>query len=319
MKRNLVWVILFSIFISDATFSQQVPLLLQNRDNNALLNPASLHNNYLIYNRSEDLNITIKNYGLDSGLAPKTGYISYHRLIKGSTGVKLLAGLNFLLDDEGFTQTLSPSLRLAGIFTTNPDREKIVIGISGGMSQFRIITDDVRLVDAGDTKGMTGLTQWYPDFTLGVFYSRWLQNDDNIYIGFSVPQLFSLDKRVSNEFGEYQLVKQAHYIANIGFHKFIGGDSFLESSVRSLLLPDVPMYLDAKLQWNWNKIFWLGAGVANNGFLQYEAGFFIEKKRDKASNIAIGIAGQSPAFSSKTTPFGNSLELKISWSKHAND
>ncbi|MFT4536984.1 MAG: type IX secretion system PorP/SprF family membrane protein [Saprospiraceae bacterium] len=311
---------LFGILIGEAAFSQQIPLLIQSRDNHALLNPASLSNDYLIYNRSVGLDVTIQNYGAGSDLAPKTGALTFHTLIGGNdSGVKLLLGGNLLFDDEGFTQTLSSQLRLAGIFSTNPDREKIVIGLSGGVSQFRINTEEVRLVDAGDVKGMTGLTQWYPDFSLGVFYSRWLQNDDNIYFGFSVPQLFSLDKRVSNEAGDYQLEKQAHYMAHAGFHKFIGGNSLLEPSLRLLFLKDAPTYFDAKIRWKWRKAFWLGVGAANNGFLQYEAGFYIEKKKANAANLAIGIAVQSQVLGSETTPLGNSIELKISWSKPAND
>lgn len=307
--------LLFFLWMNNAAIAQQLPSFLQNRDQQALLNPAALSNDYLIYNRSFGVKLASRNYGLGDELAPKTGALSMHTIIRQDQGVQLLLGANLLFDDEGFTQTLSPQLRVAGVFSTNPDREKIVVGLAGGLSQFAIKTEDVRLVEEGDSKGLTGLTQWYPNVNLGFFYSRWLQNDDNFYVGVSIPQLFALNKTLVNEQGTYQLERQAHYLARMGMHKFVGEDSFLEPSIRLLFLANAPVLFDANLRFKWGKFIWLGAGGSNNGYLTYELGVYGGKRGNRGSHLAIGLAMNSPAFSKVAKPFGNSFEINLTWSK----
>lgn len=314
MDLRLLLLLLF-LGIGHTIFAQQIPLFLQNRDQQALLNPAALSNDYLIYHRRLGIKLTSRNYGIGDDLAPQTGALSMHTILRQDRGVQLLLGANLLFDDEGFTQTLSPQLRAAGIFSTNPDREKIVVGLAGGLSQFAIKTEEVRLVEDGDTKGLTGLTQWYPNVSLGFFYSRWLQNDDNFYVGLSIPQLFALDKTLVNETGIYQLERQAHYAARMGMHKFIGADSFLEPSMRLLFLANAPVFFDANLRFKWGKFIWLGVGAGNNGFLNYELGVYGGKRGNRAAHLAIGLAVSTPAFSPVVQPFGSSFEINLTWSK----
>ncbi len=294
-------------------FAQQLSLFVQNQDNHSFLNPAALNNDQLIFRRTSGVEIGVRNYLVGADLAPKTGAISAHRIIDPDIGVKLLLGLNMLFDDKGFTQTIAPQLRVAGIFSTNPDRERIVVGLSGGWSQFRIKTDGVVLVDAGDVKGMTGLTQWYPEASLGAFYSRWLENDDNIYIGVSLPQLLSINRTIRTEAGEYLLERQAHYMGNLGYHKFLNDRSFVELSARLMVVPDFPLYYDAKIRWDWKRILWMGAGLGNNGFLLSKAGFYVGKTGQK--NLALGFGMNTPVFGDAPLPFGNSFEVKLNWSK----
>ena len=314
---NIIIVIIgFYIFLISSISAQQLPVSLQGRDNISILNPAAIGNEYFFHERKSGFQLTSLNYPALSELSPKTGLLHGYTIIGNKDlATKILVGVNLMFDDEGFTQTLSPQIRVAGIIPIDSERQRIVVGLAGGVSQFRIKNDDVNLVDAGDALGESALTQWYPEVSLGIFYSNRLLNGNYFYAGFSVPQIFSLNKTITSNFGSYQVEKRNHYAASAGYQKAIQENSYVEFSFRTMYLPDFPIFVDGNVKYQWNDFLSLEGGININGFAHMGFGFSPNIWKTKNRQLTFSASFELPVLADDLNPFGRRIEITTKWTQ----
>jgi hypothetical protein len=119
------------------------------------------------------------------------------------------------------------------------------------------------------------LTNFRPDVSLGIYFYKQFRKSflkgDNIYGGFSIPQILAL-KALKNE----NLIKtKQHFFAVLGYYKYLNQDSFIEPSVWIKSVPNAPINLDFNIRFQYSNVFWIGSGFSTNDSVLFEAGVLI--------------------------------------------
>lgn len=118
--------------------------------------------------------------------------------------------------------------------------------------------------------------QFFLDVGVG-FYYYWMVgcNDNMIYGGLFVFQVFGFDLIFQNEEGEYSMKWVQYYYGMFGFYVFLNDNSFFEFLVWIKYIEGVLINVDFNLCYFILVNFWVGVGVLIVGNVYFEIGVML--------------------------------------------
>lgn len=264
--------------------AQQAPFFSLYRENQGLLNPASVNPDFLLYHNNYRLSVGGAHRSQWVGQAGKitTQVLRGEFIGVGENSFAPLAGLYLVNDVVGPTSMMGVSGRLASIFgLEHPNFGGFSIGLNAGAMRFRIKASEIDLLDPDDLLGQTDQSQWYPDVGLGFFYYNGLEKNGVetalVYGGFSVAQLFQPELTFASAHGTFPLTRIPHFYATAGLYKFLDAFSFLEVSTWFRYVRHVPPILDINVRYQRNQQYWVGTGLSSAGDLHAEFGVYLHQ------------------------------------------
>jgi len=297
--------------------SQQLSLFSQYRENQTIINPAAVGNNFLAYdqNLSFGLSHRVQWQGIEG--APKTSTLRGEYLYPTGGAVSLLSGGYIVNDQTGPTGFTGLYGRIGGLLSDDPYYRGISVGLSFGAVQYRVNSSEIRLRQDGDILDNQDVNQINPDVGVGVFAYTLMDggffNNDYLYGGISIPQVLGLDLTFKNEKGEFATRRVQHYYAMIGLYKFFKDDGFLEPSVWVKYAANVPVNVDFNLRYQLAQNFWLGLGGSTAKTMHIEGGILLGENLGFDNTVKIGY-GYDYSFSAFGPFTGGAHEINVSYS-----
>ncbi len=237
-----IWILIGQCLPGQA---QQLPLFNQDR---AHLNPAYISSGYFKYNAPTNISLRYRYQWSKLKGAPKTflgSFSHFDEATRFSFGGNLISdktgptGFTGVYGSAGYGIQLSKDLLLS-------------FGLRGGATQYRVRGNELEFLTPGDLAN-NNVTVIYPDFSFGTM----LYWQEHYYIGFSVPQIFSLNLAFKDNTDEYKIERVRHYYGIVGARFDVGDDSWLEGSVEGKYVENVPFYVNSKIEFEFRQIFWI--------------------------------------------------------------
>lgn len=307
-KKN--YILSFFLLFSVTLWSQQLPLFTQNREYHAIINPASVNNDYFQDEKFLSFGMSYRAQWERIEGHPVTQVIRAEYIHDGGK-VNLLTGGYILNDQAGSIGSTGAYGRIAGIVTDDPYYGGLSLGFNVGAVQYRINADEFRPRDNGDFTLFEQVNKTYPDVGFGAFFYKrlskgWL-DDDVIYGGLSVPQIFNINSQFSDTNGNgFGIERLQHFYGLLGLYKYTNEDRFIEPSVWIKYTSNAPLAFDFNLRYllvaNYGFGMWIGTGISTNGKYHIETGV----RMGEDNRLKIGYA-----YDYAFTTFG-----PVTWSTH---
>ncbi len=298
--------------------AQQLPLFTQYRDYQGFINPASVHKDYYNFGNNLSFGASYRQQWANINPAPKTQMLQGEYLLNTKQAVNLITGAYLIHDDTDPTGFTGFYGRIAGLISPDPKLGGFSVGLNIGMVQYRINTQSLKLQDESDISKQNDLTKIYPDVGMGIFYYRNIQKglleNDLIYGGISIPQLFGLDLNFSSAQEALKTKRVRHYYALLGWQKNFSKTTFLESSIWFKYVQNAPVNTDFNVRLSMNNNFWLGLGGSTAKNVHVEAGVILGKNIGFNHLIKIGYSFDRYFNNNFGPEFGNTHEVSISYS-----
>ncbi len=317
MSRLRTYLMCLILGYSIQVTSQQLSLFSQYRENQTIINPASVGSSYLAYeqNLSFGASYRLQWKGIES--APSTATLRGEYLYKNGGPVSLLTGGYLMNDQTGPTGFTGLYGRIGGLLSDDPYYGGIAAALSFGMVQYRVNVSEIRLRQPNDILSTDDQQKIFPDVGLGVFAYKKLEggffNDDYVYGGVSVPQAMGLDLRFKDDGGDFSSKRIQHFYAMLGYYKFLGRNGFIEPSAWVKFTPNAPVNVDFNIRYQMAQGFWVGAGGATSGSFHSELGFVIGENLSLDNSLRIGY-GFDYYFKSYGPYVGGAHEINITYS-----
>jgi type IX secretion system PorP/SprF family membrane protein len=241
--------------------AQQRPLYSQYMLNQYIINPA--------YTGLNDYYVASTNYryqwvGIED--APRTYALTVHGPGKSE---KYGLGGSLYNDVTGPTSKSGMYLSYAYHFQVSTN-QKVSMGLSGGIMQYKVDGTKVTVFDQGDqVLSNSRLTTLIPDFGWGVYWHQ----EDKFYLGLSTPQF--IQSRISfTENGiKSPSILTVHYFLN-GAYTFNLGDNFdIEPSFLVKYSYPTEVQIDAGARIIFKEFIWLGAVFRTDDAISAIIGF----------------------------------------------
>ncbi|HFA51850.1 MAG TPA: type IX secretion system membrane protein PorP/SprF [Bacteroidetes bacterium] len=305
------------LLASTQTFSQQLSLFTQYRENQTIINPAAVGNDFFSFNQNLSFGLSHRTQWQGIAGAPKTSVLRGEYLYPTGGAVSLLTGGYLINDQTGPTGFTGLYGRVGGLLSDDPYYGGISVGLSFGAVQYRVDGSEIRLRQSGDVLSGQDVNQINPDVGVGVFAYTLLDggffNDDYLYGGLSIPQAIGLDLTFKDKNGEFSTKRVQHYYAMLGLYKFFRGGGFLEPSVWVKYAGNAPLNIDFNLRYQMAQNFWLGLGGATSKTIHLETGILVGDNLGFDNTFKIGY-GFDYSFNSFGPYTGGSHEINISYS-----
>ena len=305
------------LLASTQTFSQQLSLFTQYRENQTIINPAAVGNDFFSFNQNLSFGLSHRTQWQGIAGAPKTSVLRGEYLYPTGGAVSLLTGGYLINDQTGPTGFTGLYGRVGGLLSDDPYYGGISVGLSFGAVQYRVDGSEIRLRQSGDVLSGQDVNQINPDVGVGVFAYTLLDggffNDDYLYGGLSIPQAIGLDLTFKDKNGEFSTKRVQHYYAMLGLYKFFRGGGFLEPSVWVKYAANAPLNIDFNLRYQMAQNFWLGLGGATSKTIHLETGILVGDNLGFDNTFKIGY-GFDYSFNSFGPYTGGSHEINISYS-----
>lgn len=238
MKKIIILAIMFSALITEA---QQETQFTQNQFNSQLeINPA-----YAGANDQASTSLRFRTQWIGFEGSPSTlSFNGEGKLLKKN----LAAGLSFIRDEIGITQSTSADVSLASHIRLS-ERSYISVGIKAGVNFLN--SNFSKLTDVDPTDPLYASTNAVlPYLGLGaLFYA------ERVYIGFSIPRLVSFES-VSPQSD----IGRPHYYLYGGYRITINDDIDLRPALLGKYVESAPFEADISLDAWYNNAF--GVGVS---------------------------------------------------------
>lgn len=298
--------------------AQQLPNFTIYRDQWNVINPAALSNNYIINEMNYTIGGSYRRNWLNVKDAPQTQILNFEMVWEDRNaviGAHVINDRTGKLGQTGFYGNYAYILDMGG----RTDRA-LVIGLGAGLVQYAAKLSEIDFPDLSNRPSIND-NLMYPDFSLGAFFYE----EDNYYLGVSVPQVFGLDTRFVSENGRYDVKRLPHIYAVAGkyINSFLGNStSFFELSGWARYVPNAPFSLDVNGRWQISELYWvgLGMGVAAGqeqltGSVKVETGFVLgEQVRLENGQFKLGFAYEQPYIAPLGRYFGGALEVHLLYS-----
>ena len=262
-KTSLLFV---SIFTVGMLHGQQIPQLTQFMINDYAINPAIAGmNDYY------QIKTSVRNQWVGIEDAPKTTLLSIYGKSNERVG---LGGLVFN-DQVGPTSRAGANLTYAYHINLS-QRIKLSLALSGGFTQFKIDKENWNISNPDDPLMNGGeIVNLVPDATFGFN----IYNEDNWYLGASVPQLLNSELILTDDNDNVTLD------ANLARHINVMGLYNVELNYYWDIQPSIlfksvldQSQLDIGLKTIYNDNLWIGMDYRNNGDISALLGFFIQDR-----------------------------------------
>ncbi len=321
--KKISLIIIGSVWLLMQGFSQQIPLFTQNSQYNALLNPAALNMDAIVF-QSEAINhlgVSFRTQWVGIEDSPLTGMIRYNRHFPNQN---MLAGIALIIDETAPTNNSGGILRYA--YQMPMATGTLSLGLAAGFFQNSYRGDEVNMRDANDFIAMETRRRWYADFSLGAFYYTELYNSDLLFAGVSIPQLAGIEVAADGQSADYYDYRKQHYQARIGYLKFLGNSlmaseqNFLETSLRANFAKNTPLKITSLIKYQMQGTFWIGGGYAgsfgspgfNSDDLRFEAGVILFGAGNTEQVFKIGYAFEFN-LSAYQMQLGNTHEVNLAY------
>ncbi len=286
--------------------AQQMPLLSEFLHSPALINPAMIG--------WEDLTAITAAYrhqwtGLENN--PITFALNFRHfdeaknmafgggLTHDQTGPTSFTGLNL---------QYAYHLKFGSERRRNEKRHRLSIGLSLAANQYRLDGSKLRYNDVDDPLIVNSqATSILPDAGLGLFYYN-----DLYYVGFSVPQLISMNVRFESDNALSNIRRVAHFYFNAGARIKLQSPeksirrSNLYERVEHLLLPSLwfryapnsPLNVHLHLRYMWRQQLGLGVAISTDGTLGIDIAVQIKKRFRVGYAFGVPLSELSPHLGS---------------------
>lgn len=311
LKLLTALLLLSSVHLLNA---QQLPIFTQYRENATIINPAAVSLDYLAFEKNVSFGASYRNQWIGIENAPKTATLRGDFMYAENGVFNFTAGGHVIYDQTGPTGFTGIYGRFGGVITDDPYYGGIGLAIGGGMVQYRVDTDAIRLRDREELLTLSNQSLWKPDVSVGVFAYKRLDNrrSDIIYGGISAPQLLGFDLSFKDAQGDFSQKRIYHGFANIGFIKFFRNEGFLEPSLYAKYAPNAPINVDLNLRYQIKDSFWIGAGGSSGGTVHLETGVLIGENLGFDNNLKIGY-GFDYSFTKFGPDAGTTHEIHVSY------
>ena len=305
----------FCFFFPKDVFGQQLPYQTQFRQFQAIINPASVNSDFFLYEYNVSVTSTYRMQWIDQPETPRTLHLSTEYISNFGGAFELVGGLSILQDRTGPFSTQGVYGRIGSLFTDDPYFGAFSIGFSFGVVDYRVTANRIAWRDPDDPSiPLFDFATSRPDIGVGLFYYKRLQggyfDEDNIYFGLSVPQLFNQNTVVPVQDNLVPLTRTPHFYATAGWYHFFNSDAFFEASFWGKYVEGAPFNLQVTGRFQPTRSFWAGAGFNLNGIVHIETGFNIPGILFEDSNLKIGYAFDYN-ISAFGLDFGSSHELSM--------
>lgn len=293
-------------YCSSLTIAQQRSTHDLHRENWQLINPASFSTEYLLQGKTQNITATGRYQWSALEEPPTTIGLQYQNVVESK---KIAFGGSLLNDQTGAIS--NTELRLNGAYQLQFESHKsqfLSIGLAAAMVQYRVNFDEIIFSEPTATVSMGNQTKIYPDFSFGAFYYL----DKTVYAGISVPQLFSLNTGMPDDF---VAEREPYIFGTLGGFILFGKTTiknYLEPSVLVKYAADLPVNLDFFLRYSHQNRFWLGSGYNTVGALNLQAGFWQPFSDSHDGQLKIGF-GYTYRMDSLSGALGHTFELILGY------
>lgn len=293
---------------SYTAFSQQLPLFTQYRDYSGMLNPASVPNDYLWYEKTMSFGASYRKQWIAAEDGPSTqslraDYIALRR------GVIPVFGAYLLNDKAGRMGMTGFYLRSAMLFSDDPLEYGFSVGLSAGLVRYALDLSNPHVQDPGALAIYDKRNSLNPDAGLGVFGYTTLRNNHLLYGGLSVPQVIGLNTRFQKADQTFSIKRVPHFYGTVGYKIPLRDEySFLEGSVWIRYVTPLAPSLDFNMRWQFESYMYVGTGFGTNGNAHLEAGFIFGEDR----LFRMGMSGDFP-FTQISSYYGSALEVNFGY------
>lgn len=315
IKQLLLILIAFSYF--NSIFSQQLPHYNQYRQFQSYLNPAAISNDYFLYGYNLSLNAGYRAQWISQPETPSLAQFSTEFIPDLGSSFDLVSGVTILQESLGPLNTSGIHGRLGSLFAEDPYWGAFSIGLSFGMVEYSLNAEGIVWKDQDDPLvPLNNFTRVAPDFGLGIYYYKRLGsgyfNQDNIYGGISIPQLFSANLTITSPNGETPFRRLPHIYAMGGWYHFFNESTYLETAIWLKYTSGVPLNVDFNGRLQLGPTFWFGGGIDLNGFAHLEGGVIVPELFNQRGSLKIGY-GFDYSISAFDLNFGATHELILTF------
>lgn len=307
--KKITSILLFFICSLTLVKSQQLPLFTQYREYHAIVNPANINSDYFVNEYTGSLGASMRLQWANIERSPRTQILRGEYITQNEGYFKIVTGGHLMNDQTGPTGMTGLYGRIAIVGNDRPQEGGWSAGFNIGMTQFRLNNTDVNFNQPA-IADVRSVRKIYPDVGIGIFGYipiNGQEGGDIIYAGASIPQIFGLDLTIANERGSFNFQRVPHYFGTVGFYKFIGEQSFVETSTWIKYVQGSKVNVDANIRGQISKVLWLGLGYSTSQFIHAELGVLLGDN----PRIKIGY-GYDYAFSTISPFFGAVHELNLS-------
>lgn len=270
--------------------AQQLPLFSQYREYHSYINPASVNSDFLRAEYNTSIGLSHRSQWIGQPGTPKTQLLRGEYIVPDGNW---LMGGTIINDQAGPVGLTGAYARIGGIVTDDIYSRGLVMGISAGAVQHRILGSRIQLLEQGDALDGIDQSRIIPDFGVGLYYYTTIgRNDNYIYGGVSLPQVLGLDLTYKTTLGQFEMHRVWHYYGVAGAYLFVGNSSYIEPSIWVRYVDGAPINVDMNIRFQADDIIWLGVGIGLNQSFNLEAGVLIgEKIGWDANEIKVGYSG----------------------------
>ncbi|MCH2021747.1 MAG: type IX secretion system membrane protein PorP/SprF [Saprospiraceae bacterium] len=281
-----LFIILFAFLICGSVRSQQMPLMSEYMHSPALINPAMIG--------WEDLTAVTASYrhqwtGMKGN--PITFMLNFRHFDQKRN---MAFGGGLLHDQTGPTSSTGLNLyyayhlKFASEKKGEEKRHRLSIGMSLSANQYRLDGSKLLYNDLNDPL-IIGNNEYQilPDAGLGLFYYN-----DMYYIGFSVPQMISMNVRFESDNALSNIRRVPHFYVNAGVKVDLRGKKnrftkrSLKEKVKHMLVPSLwfrfaplsPINFYANLRYVWNQMLGFGFGGSTDGTIGFDVSVNVQKR-----------------------------------------
>mgnify|MGYP000365573363 CR=1 FL=1 len=212
LKQSLLSAVTLGLLLGTATSStaQQLPLFNEYSENAYILNPGMTG-----WDDVTAITATYRHQWTGMDDAPRTLSLGYRQNIsKANMGV----GAYVWRDQAGPTTFMGGSvsgayhIQLANEKNGNSTRNRLAIGLSLSVMQYQLQGDQLQFNDPNDPLATAvNRSKILPDAGAGIFYYN-----DNVYVGFSAPQLLRMKVNLETDGGIANLQREPHFYVSSG-------------------------------------------------------------------------------------------------------
>ena len=185
------------------------------------------------------------------------------------------------------------------------NRNRLSIGLSLSANQYRLDGSKLKYNDADDPL-IVGNNEFkiLPDAGLGIFYYN-----DLYFLGFSVPQLISMNVQFESDNALSNIRRIAHFYLNAGVKidlrnkKIEGlGKKSLNQKSKHMLIPSIwfryapssPFNMYANVRYVWHQLLSFGIGGSTDGTLSFDLSVQIKNRYRVGYAFSLPVNGLSP-------------------------
>ena len=283
-------------------YSQQLPIFSQYQEGDHFTNPALISNGLLKYELNSTASLAYRHQWTGIKDAPRT---ALGRFEQWNDNTNFFYGGSLIYDQTGPTSFIGIYGK-AGYGINFSKDWMLSVALSGGLVQYRIKAGELNFLEDGDI-AQNNATRLYPDVGLGAV----LYYDKKYYIGFSLPQVIGLNSKYTNNENDFNIQRVRHYYATAGGFFPLRND-WIEVSAYGRYVINAPVLVGVNFRYDYNNIFWIGAGGSNAGAISMEGGLFFSLG-DYGEPLRVGY-GITNYFSEFNLNYGFVHELKATYS-----